>query len=223
MLHKKKVPALIFIIVEAVLYYLILTAGGDLLRYSSYAAIVLCFLFALLTGMKNNPLLLAGLAFTVCADFCLVICDPIQRLWGMVFFLMAQTLYAIHLHKSKLLLLMRILLIAIIEVVAIVILGDKLDALAIISVCYYANLVMNIAAALAQWQKEKKLSVAFVLFLLCDTVIGLQVAAGAYLPIGEETVLHNILFMDFNLSWMFYLPSQMLIALRAGEKEKIHG
>ena len=40
MLHKKKVPALIFIIVEAVLYYLILTAGGDLLRYSSYAAIV---------------------------------------------------------------------------------------------------------------------------------------------------------------------------------------
>jgi hypothetical protein len=44
-------------------------------------------------------------------------------------------------------------------------------------------------------------------------VIGLQVAAQGYLPIEEGTLLHRILFMNFNLSWFFYLPSQVLIAL----------
>lgn len=223
MLNKAHIPLICFLFLEAVLYYFILTAGGDLLRYSSYAAIVLCFLFALLIGRRTNPLLSTGLAFTVGADFCLVICDPIQRLWGMVFFLAAQTMYALYLHrkqKNNVLLLIRILLIAIIEVITIVILKDNLDALAVISVCYYANLVMNILAAFFQWKTAKLLPIAFVLFLLCDTVIGLQVAAGAYLPIPEGSALYNLIFMDFNLSWLFYLPSQVLIALSACYKEK---
>ena len=56
---------------------------------------------------------------------------------------------------------------------------------------------------------------SYVSILLCDTVIGLQVAAGGYLPIGEGSLLHKIIFMDFFLSWFFYLPSQILIALSA--------
>lgn len=226
MLQKKHLPILCFLLLEAVLYYFILTAGGELLRCSSYAAIVLCFLFAVVTGIKKNPLPVAGLALTVCADFCLVICDPIQRLWGMVFFLLAQILYAAYLYqkqKNKPLLVIRILLIAVIEAIAIAVLGNNLDALAVISVCYYANLVMNIVAAVAQWKTEKMLSIAFVLFLLCDTVIGLQVAAGAYLPIAEGSALYNLIFMDFNLSWLFYLPSQVLIALCAYRREKKNG
>jgi hypothetical protein len=34
----------------------------------------------------------------------------------------------------------------------------------------------------------------------------------------EGSILHKILFMDFHLSWFFYLPSQVLIALQAGQK-----
>lgn len=212
-----------FLAIECVLYYFVLTSGGDTFTITAYSGIILCFLFALLWGGKSNSLIVAGLACTVGADFCLVVCSPIQQLWGMVFFLGAQTLYAIKLHfeeKSRLLLWIRLALIAVIEIVAIVILQKNLDALAVVSVCYYANLIMNIVAAFSQWNKTKLLPIAFLLFILCDTVIGLQVAAAAYLPIAEGSVLHNLIFMDFNLSWFFYLPSQVLIALSSLQKEK---
>ena len=54
--------------------------------------------------------------------------------------------------------------------------------------------------------------------MLCDTVIGLQVASGAYLPIAEGSILYRIIFMDFFLSWFFYLPSQVLITLSGMQK-----
>ena len=219
----KRISLICFLIAEAILYYFVLTAGGDTFTVCAYTGIVLCFLFALLFGVKNDPLIVAGLACTVGADFCLVVCSPIQQLWGMVFFLGAQSFYAAKLYlnqKNRTLLLIRIGLIAAIEMVAIIILKDKLDALAVVSVCYYANLFMNIVTAFSQWRKSKLLPIGLVAFILCDTVIGLQVAAGGYLPIAEGSALHDFLFMDFNLSWFFYLPSQVMIALSSLGKEQ---
>lgn len=218
----KKISVISFLILETILYYFVLTAGGQTLVATSYASIVLCFLFAL-QGIKRNPLMVAGLACTVGADFCLVVCDPIQRLWGMVFFLGAQTLYAIHLHRkqpNRIILWVRLALTVAAGMIAVVVLNENLDALAVVSVCYYANLFMNIVTAFTQWSKNKLLPIAFVLFLLCDTIIGLQVAAGGYLPIAEGSALHDFLFMDFNLSWFFYLPSQVMIALSSLRKEQ---
>lgn len=219
----KRISFICFLIIEAILYYFVLTAGGETFTVCAYSGIILCFLFALLCGAKNDPLLVAGLACTVGADYCLVVCSPIQQLWGMVFFLGAQTFYAIKLYlnkKNRTLLLVRILLIAAIEIVTMIILKDKLDALAVVSVCYYANLFMNIVTAFSQWPKNKLLPIGLVAFILCDTVIGLQVSAGGYLPIVEGSALHDFLFMDFNLSWFFYLPSQVMIALSTLRKEK---
>lgn len=205
-----------FLLIEAILYYFILTAEGEFLRYSSYVSIIVCFAFALVMGLRKNPLIVGGLLCTVGADFCLVMCQPIQQLWGMVFFLGAQTLYAIHLHKkqsSTPLLIVRLSLTIAGVLIAILVLQDKTDALALVSICYYANLIMNLVAACTQWKSCKTLPIGFLLFILCDTVIGLQVASGGYLPIPEDSALHSILFMPFNLSWFFYLPSQVLIAL----------
>ena len=211
----KKIAIICFLIAEAILYYFILTAGGQTLVLTSYLSIVLCFLFAL-QGIKRNTLMVAGLACTVGADFCLVICDPIQRLWGMVFFLGAQMLYAIHLHrqhKNNTLLLVRILLTVAAGIIAVLVLNANVDALAVVSVCYYANLIMNMIAAFTQWGKNKLLPIGFVLFILCDTIIGLQVASSGYLPIAEGSWLYNLIFSGFNTAWMFYLPSQVLISL----------
>lgn len=213
---KQRILFFCFLIAEAILYYFILTAAGTLLIASSYLAIVLCFLFALLHLRKDNALKVAALACTVAADFFLVICTPIQQLWGMVFFLAAQIFYAIWLHLSsrkKLFLLIRVLLIIAIEVIAALILGSKLDALVIVSVCYYANLIISIIEAFSLFKGNRLFAIGLVLFVLCDTVVGLQVAADAYLPIAEGTLLHSILFSGFNLAWFFYLPSQVLIAL----------
>ena len=215
MLSKKLIPFICFLIAESILYYFILTAGGQTLVITSYTSIVLCFLFAL-QGIKTRPLMVAGLLCTVGADFCLVICSPIEQLWGMVFFLGAQTLYAIQLHKQQknnIILLIRIILTVVAALVAVLVLKENLDALAMVSVCYYANLIMNMVAAFTQWHKNKMLPIGFVLFILCDTIIGLQVAAGGYLPIAEGSMLYSLIFNGFNTSWMFYLPSQVLIAL----------
>lgn len=203
----RKWSAWLFMAVEGILFLMILLAGRG-----HYAAIVLCFCFALLQMPKS--LITAGLFFTVLADFCLVVCYPVERLWGMVFFLIAQGLYALRLHRGRLLLYLRLGLILVAETATVLVLGKNTDALALVSLCYYANLIMNIVCAFACWQESKWLPVALILFLLCDTVIGLQVMGSLYLPIHEGSILHSILYPGFDLAWFFYLPSQVLLALQ---------
>lgn len=205
-----------FLLVELILYILILTTSGSMLVWSSFISIVICFLYSLLETKKSSAFIIGGLACTVIADLFLVVWSPVQRLWGMVFFLVAQTLYAIKLHlssKNKQILITRVGLIIFAITVAFVVLKDRTDALAIISVCYYANLIVSIIEAFTLFKQSKLFAIGLVFFLLCDTVIGLQVASGAYLPISESSLIYKIIFMDFNLAWSFYLPSQVLIAL----------
>ena len=201
-----------FIALSCVLYYFILTAGGALLTATSYAAIVLCFLYAV--SRWKNKFIVAGLAFTVCADYFLVVCSPMQQLWGMVFFLGTQACYAVMLHTcrpGKAFLYARITLIAAAEAITIAILKSKTDTLALISICYYVNLIFNIIMAFGQFKSRPLFAIGLVLFLLCDTVIGLQVMSGAYQPISDT--LRRIIFAPIHLAWLFYLPSQVLIAL----------
>lgn len=220
---RKKMPAitLVFLLAELVLYYLILTTGGSVLVYSSFISIVLCFVHVLVNAKTNDKFILAGLGCTVMADFFLVVCSPIQQLWGMIFFLIAQSLYAVKLYlanQNKALLWARIVLILFALTITVLVLREKTDALALVSLCYYANLIFNIVVAFTRFKQMRLFPIALVLFLLCDTVIGLQVACGGYLPIAEGSLLHRIIFMPFNLSWLFYLPSQVLISLSGRKK-----
>lgn len=206
----------VFLTIQAILYTLILAVPAAPLAACCYLSIVTCFVFALLLRRPSTDLFIAALACTLCADFFLVVMDPIQRLWGMVFFLATQLLYAIALDKqepSKRLLYLRLGLTSLAVAIAISILGEGTDLLAVVSVCYYANLIVNIVAAFSQWRYCKLLPIGLVLFLLCDTVIGLQVASGEYLPIPESSWLYQLIFSGFNLAWFFYLPSQVLIVL----------
>lgn len=215
-----------FLAAEAILYWFILTTGGQTLVTCEYLAIVLCFVYALICCRKPTLLMVAGLAFTLGADYCLVVANPTQQLWGMVFFMGAQTMYAIYLHLrsgNQILLIIRMVLVVLAEGVAWMVLGDTLDPLAAVSMYYYANLIMNLVTSFAMFRTEKLLSIGFVLFLLCDTVIGLQVACGGYLAIDEASLLYQIIFMPFHLSWFFYLPSQVLIALKAGYQKSAKG
>ena len=216
----KTICTFIFLILESILYYLILTSGGDTLIISCFSSIVLCFIYALM--MPGKPLMVAALAFTVGADYFLVTYTPSWQLPGMVCFLVVQLLYALFLHRQnfqKPWLAARLGLMALITVIALFVLKKNADPLAIISGLYYANIVMNMVMAFCRFKKHPLLAVGFVLFILCDTVIGLQVASTGYLPIGENSLLYKILFMDLNLAWLFYLPSQVLIALTCATKE----
>jgi len=208
----------IFLALETALYCGLLAGGSNFTVYA-YTSIVLCFVYGLLQFKSANPWMLGGMACTVGADFFLVVCSPADQLWGMVFFMAAQSMYAVALHKKKFhkpIFVLRLSITVIAPLIALLVLRDKTDALSVISLCYYVNLIFNLITAWSQGNKV--LGIGFVLFLLCDTVIGLQVAAGGYLPIGEGTLLHRIIFIDFNLAWFFYLPSQVLIALKIKER-----
>ena len=225
-IHNKKSNLVLtcgFLLSELILYILILTTGGSLLVYSSYISIVLCFLFSLIRSKSGDRFLISGLFCTVMADYHLVICSPIQQLEGMVWFLIAQLLYAVTLHKrsgNTVFIWSRGILTLLAAIIAVIVLTEKTDALALVSICYYANLIMNIVTAFSIFPDNPLLPIGFVLFLCCDTVIGLQAACGTYLAISESSLLYRIIFMDFHLSWFFYLPSQVLIALSCSHFDK---
>lgn len=216
----KSICTLVFLILEGILYYIILTSGGELLINSCFGSIILCFIYAL--AMQGKPLFIAALACTVGADYFLVTFVPSRQLPGMAFFLVAQGLYAVFLHRQgfkKIWLFVRLGLTALIIAIAFIILKENADAVAIISVLYYANIAMNLIMAFAKFKKFPLLAIGFLLFILCDTVIGLQVASGGYLPIKPGSALYQFLWMPLNLAWLFYLPSQVLIALSSAKKK----
>ena len=164
-MKKQNIIAAVFLVAEAVLYWLILTTGGQTLITCQYLSIILCFAFAALTCNKGTLLILAGLAFTLGADYCLVVAKPIQQLWGMVFFMGTQTMYAIYLQtnsRNRILLIVRIALVVLAEGIAWIVLGDQLDPLAAVSMYYYANLIMNLVEAFGMFRKEKLLSIGFI-------------------------------------------------------------
>ncbi len=220
---KKFILPAAFICAEAMLYYIIMTAGGTLLWGSQFASVVLCFLFSL-TGLKDKSYTVpVALAFTVGADYFLVAHHPQLRLLGMLFFIGTQGAYAFLLHKQnpkKLFLWLRLGLSLVSTAICFAVLGKGVDPLSLVSLCYYANLITNIIMAFDGFSKNRLFAIGLLLFLLCDTVVGLQVSCEGYLPIKEGSFLHRIIFPSFNPAWMFYLPSQVILALCAVQKTK---
>jgi len=212
---KTKITTAAFILAELVLYVLILTQGGDTLRLSEFISIALCAVYTLIIRGKTKGLLPLATLLTLSADFCLVICTPIRRLEGMLFFLGVQGVYAYILHRQinkKLLVWFRVGLTALAVAIALLVLGKDTDALALVSLCYYANLVFNLGMAFSRFRQNVLFAIGLLLFLLCDTVIGLQVASTGYLNISEGTFVYNIINAPINLAWLFYLPSQVMLA-----------
>ena len=202
-----------FLIIETILYLLIMAFNN---KWYMFASIGLCLLYAIANSKTGDRFIVAALSFTLAADFFLVLCTEQQRLWGMIFFLGAQTMYAIRLQLMRFrlsLLLIRIGLSMTALLITWMVLKENVDALALISLCYYANLVMNIVEGFTQFRKNKPFPIGLVLFLLCDTVIGLQMMASTYIPMSDTTVLYQILYPGFNLAWFFYLPSQVLLSI----------
>ena len=141
-----------------------------------------------------------------------------KQLPAMIFFLGAQILYAARLYliagktERRVQLILRVALCAVIVGVTLVVLAKNTDALAIVSMLYYAQLILNVAFAFVKFHSRAMLAVGFLLFLLCDTVIGLDLING-YLPISPDALLYKIIRPGFNLAWVFYLPSQVVLSL----------
>ena len=211
----------LFLMVECVLGYALQMATGRIVNVTMYLSVVLACLFCVLFFERSMNYYATQLALlcTVCADYFLVWSTEIRQLPAMLFFSVTQLAYFARLYfgdekpiRRAWHLWIRVAACAIALAVTLLVLGNGVDALALVSMFYYANLLCNVVFSLIAFSSESLLAIGLVLFALCDTVIGLDLLDG-YLPTFGGAVIHSILHPGFNLAWVFYLPSQALLAV----------
>lgn len=210
-----------FLCVMAVLGVLLQTVQSRVPLNLRYVAVMLACLFCVFFAEKSPSYLLTQLAltFTVGADYFLVYRTDMLQLPAMLCFSVVQMAYFLRLYfedgnktRQKVHLILRAALSLAAMVVTVAVLGKSCDALAVVSVFYYANLILNAVFAFASFGKNPIFAIGLALFILCDTVIGLSMI-DAYLPVAKDSLLYRILSPGFDLAWAFYLPSQALLAV----------
>lgn len=212
----KRVDTLIlFTAVESILYISFLLL--DLLNAETsplkYLSICICFLYALLMKLYNknmNPILLLAMTFTLFADTFLLLIGK-YYLIGVISFCVVQTIYAVYLISISVQGLLSIFprIAVFIALVIFLIEYDIADALSIFSAYSYTQLIFNTIHSFKIRDKKSNgwlLAVGFLLFLMCDTCVGLTNITLYYTNI--HTLIQPV--ASFGI-WLFYLPAQVLI------------
>ena len=218
-LKAQDVIAALFVLAELVLLPLIQLTPGETSAFWSYAAIVLAGVMALVTigRSRSDNLVRVGILFTLVADWFLVL-DGRRLLEGVLAFCVVQGAYFSYLFIEeqgggavrRANVISRIAACGVLVVATFAVLEDSADALAVASVIYYANLVLNTVFAFLHGRRERIFAVGLALFCACDLCIGLEVLASSYLGTDAFDFFYSA---SLNLPWIFYQPSQTLIAL----------
>lgn len=210
----------VFVIIEAMCGYLIFSGSAFQVRFFSFLSIIFACAFCsiFIERSKDYAFTQIALICTVIADYFLVWCVPQIKLPAMCFFLITQISYTVRIYFSfsnnKIKTVQTILhsvFSPVIALITFIVLGDNTDALSIVSMIYYVTLALNIVFAFLQFKKNYLLAIGLLLFICCDTVIGLDMLK-SYLPISPDALIYKIIYPGFNLAWAFYLPSQVIIA-----------
>ena len=229
----------IFIVIQLALYgtFLSLDLLGRNISLSNrvkFAVVVLCFLYVIITGMKDRSrkhmLLIYALAFTVISDIFILLSD--YYLYGLLTFIIAQQLYGIRITEfinseritKSPISLIRDLAIRLIYQGAFAVLiglilwslGVNIEELLMVSIFYFISICTNVVRLLKlhasyHYRREiKYFAIGMVLFLLCDINVGLF-NLSSFLPVSPAYGM--IYSLSSILMWTFYAPSQTLIAL----------
>ena len=233
--------ALIFVACESILFYMIHidhTATEISLRYLTIQ-IAAVFAWLLIIGelikakesknsiakvifnLKNGNALRIAMLFTLGADYFLVASPSPDKMMGMAFFTGTQIFIFLHLYlreedkkRRRANLYVRLGLSALLVIITLIVLGDSADALSIISIVYYANLLTSMIFAPFDKRGGKLLCLGLIFFALCDINVGLWVLNDMYtggFPV--DSFLYKLLFSGIDLVWLFYIPSQTMIPL----------
>ena len=213
-----------FLIVEAVLGVCIHTVSPAYLY--SYISIVLAALFCLALYERTTSWLFTqvGLLFTLGADFFLVVLASHHTV-AMLLFSVAQLSYAARLalaaspRERRVGLISRATVSLLAVGLTVIVLGKNTDALAVVSLFYFANLIVNAVIATVKWRSSPLLAIGFWLFILCDVFVGFSMLGG-YLPLADNAFLSFLAAPPINMAWVFYLPSQVLISLSTLKTQK---
>ena len=214
----EKLSLVLFLALQIILFPKIQESTADVWSYTAFFSIALIALFALLACRCKGAghLIRLGLLLTLVADYFIVI-EYDSYLKGVVVFLFVQITYFLYLlfREERVRVrvanfLTRLLLSGLLFLVALTVLGENADALSLVSVIYYANLLTNILFAFTCGRGERMLAIGLALFAMCDLCVGIESLAYFYLDTDISAFFYND---SLNLSWLFYQPSQVLIAL----------
>lgn len=198
----------LFCAAEGVLYIVFLAL--DLLNRGArtvglkYAGILLCVLFALLLGADR--LIPVALLFTAAADFFLLVRGDHLAV-GVGLFWVVQALYALRLRRMGAPLAPWLRAGAALAAVLLLPAARLVTPLNILALIYFSQLAVNTALA---WRLPagRLFAAGLTLFVGCDICVGL------FNVLSPSAALFP--FVSFGM-WMFYLPSQVLIALSGKE------
>ncbi|WP_082206945.1 lysoplasmalogenase family protein [Clostridium sp. BL8] len=206
--------------------------GNPYSIYLKYTIIIISFLITLLIGSngynrRDTILLQLSKLFTLIADYYLLIQDNFPL--GIFFFCIVQITYILrHSYMEKKRYRNLIFLCTSIIFSILIFFRVKLEPLdnnlVFLALIYAALLVTSVYVALSTLKRSKYskkssylIGIGMCLFFLCDINVGLNALIG-------ETTLNNMItpkikFLIGYLIWLFYAPSQVLLAC-SGFKSK---
>lgn len=208
-----------FLAVEGLLYVSFLNQdlagyGGDTVPVK-YAGVLLCLAFSLLCAARGGDRLVPiALALTAGADWFLLVRNDHYAL-GVALFLCVQGIYFLRLRRAGIPaaypLRSGLALGAGLAMCAV----NMASPLNLLAALYCSQLLSNtVLAWTGQGRRWRRFALGLTLFVGCDVCVGLFNAQ-----------IHNLVlyFLSGVGMWLFYLPSQVLIALSAlPEKEAPH-
>lgn len=210
----------VFILLELALAVIIQLVSGVQYGISTLTSVTLaCIVVGIFYKISDKHLLtLIALITTVCADLflCGLVKFPNDRVVAMVFFCVTQICYFLRIYinqeytsSKRLHLALRVALPAVAIIATLIVLKDNANTLAIISMFYFANLLLNVVYSFIQFKRAPLFAIGLTCFALCDLLIGFEVLT-EFMTIPP--FIKAINDIDLNLAWVFYVPSQTLIA-----------
>ena len=234
----------LFAIIEAALWITAPAVGVPSDKYFLFSSVALAFIFAAAlfidTARKNlsspsfKPTLshalgcgramqFTALLFTLFADYLLILKDGERKTLAMVFFLIAQMAYAMKTlrfatseKERRLHTVSRLSLSFIGAVVTLLVLGKDCEALFVISVVYYINLIISMVVAFIHSRSGEALitGIGLLLFALCDISIGFYFLIDIF-SLGTGDFIYDFITSVPSFVYIFYPPSQAVLTISA--------
>ena len=212
----------LFLAVETVLFILLQTVSGRLFSFLSLSSVVLCFVCSIIFFKRDtfHILSLIALFTTSIADLFLggLLDFPFIRELAVCFFLITQTCYFLRIYSEQKFttekrwhILLRIIFPIIIIIATILVVKENTNFLALITMVYFSYLILNIIFSITQIKSHPLFFIGLILFMCCDICVGFSVLE-EFLTIPADSIINQINNSQINFIWLFYLPSQTLIA-----------
>lgn len=183
-----------------------------------YLSIVVCALLVFFVRGSDKELqwTRAAFFFTLAADWFLTYLQTQQWL-GTALFVLSQLAYSKRLlvnePKPTVKIAERIALTAAFLLVGVLVVGRMDPLMAAALICYGLH-VANAIDATFRWKTDRWFAVGLWLYVVCDALVGLAASAG-YLTIVPGSFVDWLIHGPIHWIWVFYLPSQALIAASA--------